>query len=862
VTSPLQILYLEDDPRDAELVQASLESEEFVCNITRVETRPDFIDALQRKPWDLILADYTLPSFDGISALKISKEIRPHVPFIFVTGTLGEEVAIEALKLGATDYIFKTGLSRIAPSVRRALREAVERSERRESEQRFRTIFDEAGTGIALVDLGTEGPIENNRALQKMLGSTWDELSRIETYDQLTCEQDREADAILYRELCEGKRESLRSEKHFILKNGKSVWVNVIFTLLRDSYGRPRRLIVIHEDISEQKRAEEALRQSEQRLRDVIETIPTMAWATRPDGANDFVNQRWQEYTGIPPADASGAGWRMAFHPADITGQVAKWLESLATGRPFENEARVRRASDGQYRWFLHRAVPLRDERGEIVKWYGTATDIEDRKLAEEALQRSESYLAEAQRLSHSGSWAWNIRTKQLYWSKETFEIFGVEKHVIPTSELFQQRVHPDDRAALDPVDSDILSGREGEYHYRIVLPDRSIKYIRSVARPVTDGSGQVIEFIGTVIDVTEQRNVHDALKQAFEEIRILRDQLYRENIALRDEVDKASMFEEIVGDSQALQSVLARVSKVAPSDSTVLITGETGTGKELVARAIHKRSQRSSRAFVTVNCAATPASLITSELFGHERGAFTGALQRRLGRFELAEGGTIFLDEVGELPMETQIALLRVLQEREFERVGGNQPIRADVRIIAATNRDLQAAIASGIFRSDLLYRLNVIPMEIPPLRERKEDIPMLVEYFINRYSRKAGKKIRTVEKKSLELLQSYSWPGNIRELQNVIERSVVVCEGEMFSVDQGWFSHAAASAPEAVQGKSFGRRSAAEEREIIEAVLTETQGRVSGPFGAATQLGMPASTLESKIRTLKINKYRFKSA
>lgn len=863
MTSPLQILYLEDDPRDAELIHASLESEEeFICNITRVETRPDFIAALQQRPLDLILADYTLPSFDGISALKIAKEIRPDVPFIFVTGTLGEEVAIEALKLGATDYIFKTGLSRIAPSVRRALREAVERSERRESEQRFRTIFDEAGTGIALVDLATGGPIENNRALQKMLGSNWDELSRIETYDQLTCEQDREADAILYRELCEGKRESLRSEKHFILKNGKSVWVNVIFTLLRDSDGQPRRLIVIHEDISEQKRAEEALRQSEQRLRGVIETIPTMAWTTQPDGTSDFVNQRWLEYTGISLEGTSGAGWKMAFHPADVASQAEKWRESLATGKPFENEARLRRAADGEYRWFLHRGVPLRDERGEVVKWFGTATDIGDRKLAEEALQRSEGYLAEAQRLSHSGSWAWNVRSKQLYWSKETFQIFGIEEDAIPTSELFQQRVHPDDRAALDPVDAAVLSGREGEYHYRIVLPDRSIKYIRSVARPVTDDSGQVIEFVGTVIDVTEQRNAHDALKQAYEEIRILRDQLYRENIALRDEVDKASMFEEIVGDSPALQSVLARVSKVAPSDSTVLITGETGTGKELVARAIHKRSQRSSRAFVTVNCAATPSSLITSELFGHERGAFTGALQRRLGRFELAEGGTIFLDEVGELPMETQIALLRVLQEREFERVGGNQPIRADVRIIAATNRDLQAAIASGVFRSDLLYRLNVIPMEIPPLRERKEDIPMLVEYFINRYSRKAGKKIRTVEKKSLELLQSYSWPGNIRELQNVIERSVVVCEDEMFSVDQGWFSHAAAFVPEEVPGKSFGRRSAAQEREIIETVLAETQGRVSGPFGAATQLGLPASTLESKIRTLKINKHRFKSA
>jgi len=320
-------------------------------------------------------------------------------------------------------------------------------------------------------------------------------------------------------------------------------------------------------------------------------------------------------------------------------------------------------------------------------------------------------------------------------------------------------------------------------------------------------------------------------------------------------------MFEEIVGESPALQSGLARVIKVAPTDSTVLITGDTATGKELIARAIHKRSPRASKAFVNVNCAAIPTSLIASELFGHEKGAFTGALQRRLGRFELAEGGTVFLDEVGELPLETQIALLRVLQEREFERVGGNKSLRADVRVIAATNRDLQAAIAAGTFRNDLFYRLNVIPIEIPPLRERKEDIRMLVEYFIDRYARKSGKKIRTVEKRTLELLESYAWPGNIRELQNVVERSVVICETDVFSVDQGWLSLASSSVVEEGRNRSFGRRPVDQEKEIIEAALAEAQGRVSGPSGAAAQLGMPASTLESKIRVLKINKYRFKN-
>ena len=265
-------------------------------------------------------------------------------------------------------------------------------------------------------------------------------------------------------------------------------------------------------------------------------------------------------------------------------------------------------------------------------------------------------------------------------------------------------------------------------------------------------------------------------------------ERLQDESVALGEGIGKASLCEEIVGTSAALQRVLSLVSKVAPTDASVLVTGETGTGKELVARAIHRQSRRSSRAFVSVNCAAIPRDLIASGLFGHEKGSFTGAVQRRVGWFEMAEGGTIFLDEVGELPMETQIALLRVLQEREFERVGGTRSIQTNVRVVAATNRDLRAAIAAGTFRSDLFYRLNVFPIEMPPLRERREDIPMLVEYFIDRCTRSVGKDIRRINKKSLDLLQSYPWPGNIRELQNVIERSVIMCETENFSVDETW--------------------------------------------------------------------------
>ena len=477
-----------------------------------------------------------------------------------------------------------------------------------------------------------------------------------------------------------------------------------------------------------------------------------------------------------------------------------------------------------------------------------------------ENLRKSEANLAEAQRLSHTGSWDWDVASKRIFWSAEMFNIFGFDpKTTTPTPENYLQSIHPDDRAPIDAAASELYKGNDAEYNYRIVLPDNSIRYVRTIAHAITNDSGQVIEFVGTVIDVTEQRNARKVLEKAFEEIKTLKDQLYKENIALREEIDKVSMFEDIVGTSPALQAVLSRVSKVAPTNSTVLVTGETGTGKELVARAIHKRSHRSSRAFVSVNCAAIPRDLIASELFGHEKGSFTGATQQRLGRFELAEGGTIFLDEVGELPALTQIALLRVLQEHEFERVGGSRSIHADVRVIAATNRDLQAAIAGGTFRSDLFYRLNVFPIEIPSLRERREDIPLLVEYFIDRYARKAGKSFQAVNKKSFDLLLSYPWPGNIRELQNVIERSVIVCESENFSVDESWLSRRPVE--NEVQVELYGRL-AAQEKVMIESALRESGGRVSGPSGAASRLGMPGSTLESKIKSLKIDKNRFKTA
>jgi PAS domain S-box-containing protein len=968
----------------------------------------------------------------------------------------------------------------------------------------------------------------------------------------------------------------------------------------------------------------------------IIDSVPALIHTGRPDGHLDYFNQRWLDYLGVPMENLLGWKWTAAIHPEDVEAIVSRWRFSIASGGLFLHEARVRQA-DGEYRWMLHHKIGLRDEHGEIVKWYGSSIDIEDRKRAEERLRkdaqelqrsdfyleegqrlghmgswafkpsglfdywsrelfqiyglepesgpptleqylatvhpedrdfmaetikqmlalgsgcdvkkrivrpngelryvrcvgipvldngvlhgflgtamdvtehelltqelrRREGYLAEAQRLSHTGSFGWKPESGEVVWSDETYQIFEYDHTVQPTMDSVVQRVHPDDRADFQKVIDGASAGATHlEHTYRLLLPDGRVKHVHALANAARDASGNR-EFLGAGIDITSIKRAEEELRKSEEqwrdvfennptmyfmvnaagivltvnpfgaeqlgytvdelvgqkvlkvfyepdreeaqahaaqclkqlgrsfswELRVTRksgsvlwvretaravfrdngpvvliacedvterktaeekireqemelrqmldltpqhvavfgpggerlysnrigldyvglnleewrqtpgkffgpgsfihpddreraarafpdssrssgsayelelrvrgadgncrwflvrynplhddkgqvkrwyvaltdiderkraeEKLQQENVALREEIEKTSMFEEIVGTSSALKNVLSRISKVARSDSTVLITGETGTGKELVARAIHGRSNRVSRPFVSVNCATIPFDLIASELFGHEKGAFTGAIQRRLGRFELAHGGTIFLDEVGELLPDTQVALLRVLQEREFERVGGTQLIRVDVRVIAATNRDLKAAVANGTFRQDLFYRLNVFPIEVPPLRERRDDILMLVEYFVQRYANRAGKSIRSIEKKTLDLLQSYDWPGNIRELQNVIERSVILSSCDVFSVDGSWLSIESRPRRPRVEAFPPSADEEKEEQKIIEAALAESRGRVWGPAGAAAKLGIPPSTLDYKIKSLKIRKSKFK--
>jgi PAS domain S-box-containing protein len=595
-------------------------------------------------------------------------------------------------------------------------------------------------------------------------------------------------------------------------------------------------------DVTEQEQLTEALRKSEENFRLVVDGIAALVCATTPEGKVEFINQQVVEYFGKTREELKDRWPSEAVHPDDRDAACAGWMEAVQSGHPFEIDHRLRR-HDGVYRWFRMRGRPSRDGQGRIVRWYSMLTDIDERKKAEQQLEERERELRQVLDLAPQHVTVYGPQRERLYANRVALTYFSMslgQWRQLPMGSV----VHPDDLKRVDAsMANAFAAGLPFETETRLRRHDGSYRWFLGRGNPVRDHQGNITRWHLASTDIDDRRRSEDRLQQ--------------ENVALREEIDKTSMFEEIVGASPALAAVLSRVSKVASSDSTVLITGETGTGKELIARAIHRRSGRSAGAFVAVNCAAIPRELITSELFGHEKGAFTGAIQRRLGRFELADGGTLFLDEVGELSPEIQVALLRVLQEREFERVGGTQPIRVDVRVIAATHRDLTAEIERGGFREDLFYRLNVFPLAVPPLRERREDVPLLVRYFIDRYARKAGKSIRRVNKRAMDHLQSYPWPGNIRELQNVIERSVIVCDTDEFTVDESWLS----TKPAVDSRLKLSSSIDAHEKAIVEEALRATGGRVFGPSGAAARLGIPRSTLESKIRALKINKSRFRA-
>jgi formate hydrogenlyase transcriptional activator len=979
-------------------------------------------------------------------------------------------------------------------------------------------------------------------------------------------------------------------------------------------------------DITERKQSEDAIErlsklegQLAEKLRDVIETMPTMVWIASTDGSNEFANHHWQEYTGLSHERSVGSAWQDVVHPADLKRHLEKWCASRASGEPFENEVRYRRAADGQYRWFLSRAVPLRNGKGEIVKWYGVSTDIEERKRAEERLRESEAYLAEAQRLSQTGSWAWSPATGDIrYWSETCYRVLGFDPTgPLPRFEEFFLRIHPDDQAPLrERFDEAIRDKADFELDYRLVHPEKGIRDIHTVGHAVLDGSGELSEFVGTVIDVTERKRAEQELQQsetdlrtkndrlklllnvtsqitsslelrevlravssnirdvmhcdavfvslvdsasgtprlcvldfpqskglikeetlyttsgagkrvletlkplvvdlsdpaavppeiydkviaeglksacliplvnrgrvlgglviaratetsftpedveflsqasgqiaiaienalafqevsglrdrlqlllnltnritsnldlrgvlrtvassirelmhadavavsqpdatsgkfrliavdfpygkgvikeellytpgaagrraadtlkpvvgyapelderespevrdmaaveglkafcliplvnygrflgilsilrttetpfapedvdllsqasgqiaiaienalAYQEISKLKDKLAQEKLYLEEEIRAEMGFERIIGNSGALKHALQLVETAAPSDSTVLLLGETGTGKELIARAIHDRSRRKQRTLVKLNCAAIPTGLLESELFGHEKGAFTGAITQKIGRLELADQGTLFLDEVGDIPLEIQPKLLRALQEREFERLGSIHTRKVNVRLIAATNRDLEKMVASKEFRSDLYYRLNVFPIRIPPLRERSGDIPLLVSYFVQKFAKEMQKQIDSVPTAVMKGLTSWDWPGNIRELENFIERAVLLTRSRSLEAPLAELRKTNTDRPhdvlhemkQAVQqaaesqsgNNSVANEYARKQRGEIVQALTACKGRVGGADGAAARLGMNRTTLLSRMKKFCIHAKQF---
>jgi PAS domain S-box-containing protein len=620
-------------------------------------------------------------------------------------------------------------------------------------------------------------------------------------------------------------------------------------------------------DLEDRTRAD-AQQASEETFRLIVDTTPGLLSVMNAEGGIEFVSRQVLEYFGKTLEELQHWETTDAIHPDDLPHVIAAFRKSMENGTPYEVEHRFRRA-DGVHRWFQARGLPLHDGEGRVVRWQNLLTDIDDRKhaeaergYAEEALHKSEERWRAVFENSAIGVALTDISGRFLATNSAYQKMLGYTGEEIRTL-TFLELTDEDYRGSNWQLVTELLEDKRGQFQIekQCRRKDGSLIWVRDNVSLVPGAESMPRFIMALSEDITEQHLASARLEAAFEEIKRLKDRLQDENVALREEIDQAFMFEEIVGASPALRAVLNSVVKVAPTDSTVLISGETGTGKELIARAIHRRSPRSGRAFVSVNCAAIPPSLIASELFGHEKGAFTGAMQQRRGRFELAHFGTIFLDEIGEIPLETQVALLRVLQERQIERVGGSRAMPVDVRVIAATNRDLSAAISAGTFRSDLFYRLNVFPIQMPPLRQRKDDLPVLVEYFVKRFAEKMAKRISKIDSRTLQLCEAYTWPGNIRELQNIVERSVILCSGETFSIDEAWLSIQDESARSAAPAR-MTRIIQDQEKEIIESALAQSAGKVAGAGGAAARLGIPPSTLDSKIKQLGIKKGRFKNA
>src|SRR6266849_6197137 len=720
----------------------------------------------------------------------------------------------------------------------------------RKSEERWRSVFENSAIGVALTDHNGRF-LATNHVYQAMVGYTEEDLRAVNFLD-LTHEDYREANCALITELLEGKRRQFQIEKKYRRKDGTSIWVSNNVSLVPGTERVPRFIMALSEDITQRKGAEEALRKSEALLHEAQRLARTGSWSWDVLSGRVVSSPENARIYGFQPNENSAAPevYFQRIHP-DHRERIREVFQTCVVQKTDYQADFPIVLLDGTDKHIHATGHPILNKSGDLIEFFGTTVDVTEQHEARVALQTAFEQIkaeeTELRRMTDAiASYIYVFRPDgtPLYANQTVLDYTGLTWEEVQREDFPARIFHPEDvERLLEKRNEALARGKPFELEKRELGKDGKYRWFLVRYNPLRDDHGNIIRWYATGTDIEDRKRAEESMRD--------------ENLALREQIDHAFMFEEIVGASPALQTVLSSIVKVAPTDSTVLITGETGTGKELIARAIHKHSQRSGRAFISVNCASIPSSLIASELFGHEKGAFTGAVQRRQGRFEMAHSGTIFLDEVGELPAETQIALLRVLQERQFERVGGNRIIPTDVRVIAATNRDLTAAIAAGTFRADLFYRLNVFPIEVPPLRKRKEDISMLVEYFVKRYAEKTGKQIRKIDRNTLELCQSYPWPGNIRELQNIVERSVILSSGDTFWIEKAWLASVQPPRPEFAGPLPDTLQN--QERKMIETALAESKGKVAGPEGAAAKLGIPRSTLDTKIKQLKIKKHKF---
>jgi len=775
----------------------------------------------------------------------------------------------------------------------------------RKSEERWRSVFENSAIGVALTDLNGRF-LATNPTYQKMLGYSEEEFQTV-SFLEITHEDYRTANWALVTELLEGKREQFQIEKQYRRKDGSSIWVRNNVTLVPGTESMPQFIMALSEDITERKQAEEALQKSDERVRLILDSAAEGIFGCDPDGTCLFCNRAAVNLLGYSePGDLLGRNMHALEHHTRKDGTPYP-IEECPIFVGFHENRGVHIDDDIFWRedgtsfpveYWSHPMLAAGKTVGAVI----TFLDITERKKTEEALRKNEQ--RKISLLDINNAIINNLTPEALF--RSAYEAI---RRVVPFDRAAFLLYQPETRTLkLDAMESDGESdffrlGKEYDLeeasisawaleHQQLVMRGDLEREQQSPGdrRLVAEGiqSYCVVPLvvmgnsIGTFTVWSEAKNRYSeadaellqevanqvalaiANMKSFEEIAALKGRLEKENVYLQEEIRTEHNFEEIVGSSPALLELLRRVDQVAPTDSSVLIYGETGTGKELIARAIHDRSARKNRPLVKVNCSAISAGLVESELFGHVKGAFTGAFERRIGRFELADGGTLFLDEVGELPLETQVKLLRVLQEREFEPVGSNRSVRVDVRIIAATNRNLQESISAGSFRSDLYYRLNVFPLAVPPLRERASDIPQLATFFLSRYSRALGKRIEGISTAATERLKSYFWPGNVRELQNVIERALILSRGPTLDLENDLISLSTSvglpdRAPEVAEPDPSASPSPLKTLEEVErthilAVLQQTRGVIEGSKGAAKTLGMHPNTLRHRMEKLGI--------